>query len=150
MSIDLPPKDASARPFDLFLRIAPDGRRGIVGLQWCEKLETIDRSEHRTIDRSVSVPGRPRCEREEATIEYGDAISSAAFDKAVAHASQLHLDRGKPLVEAAWQAVAKAYCVCVTDGEDAAEKRLSGVHRQLIDDVAERVRQLERDRSHED
>jgi hypothetical protein len=35
--------------------------------------------------------------------------------------------------------VAQAYCVCVTDGEDAAERHFSEVHMSLIAQVAARL-----------
>ncbi len=81
-------------------------------------------------------------------MEYGEAINSDAFARAVADTRRLRAHRRVPLREAATEAVAHAYCVCVTDGEDAAEHRFSDVHRKLIDDVAERVRELESGKSY--
>lgn len=77
-------------------------------------------------------------------MEYGDAMTTQAFEQAVRIARQRRDSTGEPLPKAALEAVAQAYCVCVTDGEDAAEHRFSDVHRKLIDDVVERLRFLER------
>jgi hypothetical protein len=79
-------------------------------------------------------------------MEYGEAITAQAFDRAVKIARQRRESRGEPLPKAALEAVAQAYCVCVTDGEDAAEHRFSDVHRKLIDDVIERVTLLDHER----
>jgi hypothetical protein len=72
-------------------------------------------------------------------MEYGDAINSDAFRRAVEISTRLHRKEGRSLPEAAKQGVADAYCVCVTDGEDAAEHRFSDVHRKLIEDVMRRL-----------
>lgn len=79
-------------------------------------------------------------------MEYGDAMTAEAFGRAVQIARQRRESRAEPLPRAAKEAVAQAYCVCVTDGEDAAEHRFSDVHRKLIDDVIERVKLLDRER----
>lgn len=76
-------------------------------------------------------------------MEYGEAITGEAFARAVEIARKRRDLQRESLGEAATQAVAQAYCVCVTDGEDAAEHRFSDVHRKLIDDVVDRLRQLE-------
>lgn len=76
-------------------------------------------------------------------MEYGEAITSEAFTRAIAIARQSRADENVSVRQAATNAVAQAYCVCVTDGEDAAEHRFSDVHRKLIDDVAERLREFE-------
>ena len=76
-------------------------------------------------------------------MEYGEAINSETFTLAVNIARRLRAERREPLTNLAAEAVAQAYCVCVTDGEDAAEHRFSDVHRKLIEDVAARVRVLE-------
>jgi hypothetical protein len=69
-------------------------------------------------------------------MEYGEAVSEEALDRAVAIGRALL--RAQPAaIEAI--AVARAYCVCVTDGEDSVEQRLSDVHRTLIADVAKRL-----------
>lgn len=73
-------------------------------------------------------------------MEYGEAVSADALERAVAVARDL-LGKGAHSVEsAASQAVSRAYCACVTDGEDAAEGRFSEVHKSLIASVAERLR----------
>ena len=72
-------------------------------------------------------------------MEYGDAISAAAAEKAFAIARE-QLTRGcADLRVIAAQAVAKAYCVCVVDGEDAAERRLSAIHARLIEQIEIRL-----------
>ena len=76
-------------------------------------------------------------------MEYGEAINSETFKLAVNIARRLRAERREPLTNLATEAVAQAYCVCVTDGEDAAEQRFSVVHKKLLDDVAERVRVLD-------
>lgn len=76
-------------------------------------------------------------------MEYGDAINSETFRLAVQITRQLRAERQDPLGDLAAEAVSQAYCVCVTDGEDAAEHRLSDIHRKLIAEVTERVRVLE-------
>lgn len=76
-------------------------------------------------------------------MEYGEAINSDAFARAITIAHRLRSEGGESVQQAATDAVAQAYCVCVTEGEDAAEHRFSDVHRKLIDDVAERLRQSE-------
>ena len=73
-------------------------------------------------------------------MEYVEAINSDAFAEAVKIARRLHGDGKQLISDAASQAVAQAYCVCVTDGEDAAEHQFSEVHSKLIDDVARCLR----------
>jgi hypothetical protein len=73
-------------------------------------------------------------------MEYGEAVTNDAFERAVAIGRTLVRDRPAARIEAvAAIAVGEAYCVCVTDGEDAAEHRLSDVHRTLIADVARQL-----------
>ncbi len=79
----------------------------------------------------------------ERRMEYGEAINPGTFALAVSIARQLRLERPDPLEELAAEAVALAFCTCVTEGEDAAEHRLSDVHGKLIEEVAEQVRRLE-------
>ncbi len=75
-------------------------------------------------------------------MEYGDAINSQSFDRAMALALELSEQQpDRPIAELAADAVAHAYCACVTDGEDAAERRLSDVHRSLIEQVMSRLRE---------
>ena len=76
-------------------------------------------------------------------MEYGEAINTDAFWTAVAITRRLQAQRPEPLAQLATEAVAQAYCVCVTDGEDAAEHRFSDVHRKLIDEVVAHVRTSE-------
>lgn len=72
-------------------------------------------------------------------MEYGEAINSDALERAVGIARRLRREQARPVREIAAQAVAQAFCVCVVDGEDAAEGRLSDVHKHLIDAVAGRI-----------
>lgn len=79
-------------------------------------------------------------------MEYGEAINSEAYEAAVAMTLRRRAHSDAPLTELASEAVAQAYCVCVTDGEDAAEHRFSDIHRKLIEDVVARVHAIEHDR----
>ncbi len=73
-------------------------------------------------------------------MEYGEAISDVAARRALETARELQARQsGRSLREVAAEAVARAYCVCVTAGEDAAEHQFSQVHRDLIDDLVERL-----------
>ncbi|HET9427168.1 MAG TPA: hypothetical protein VFO69_02305 [Allosphingosinicella sp.] len=83
----------------------------------------------------LSQPEQP----EPPFVEYGDAINSLALERAVTLAREHLAKNPSSPTEAAAEAVALAYCVCVTTGEDAAERRLSDVHRELIEIVVERL-----------
>ncbi len=72
-------------------------------------------------------------------MEYPEAINDRAAERAFAIALRLKTAGANDLHEIAVQAVASAYCVCVTDGEDAAEHRLSPIHAGLIEDVEQRL-----------
>jgi hypothetical protein len=74
-------------------------------------------------------------------MEYGEAINGQALASALRSARSL-LDRcpGLTVAQASREAVALAYCTCVTSGEDAAEQRYSDIHRHLVEEVAERLR----------
>ena len=68
-------------------------------------------------------------------MEYGEAISPRAKNRAF-EIGRRKLSSGRSDARAiATEAVCEAYCVCVVDGEDAAEGRLSRIHANLIDDV---------------
>lgn len=73
------------------------------------------------------------------TMEYAEAINDEAAELAFAIALQLRAEGAGNLSEIATRAVASAYCVCVTDGEDAAEHRFSLIHQQLIKDLERRL-----------
>lgn len=73
-------------------------------------------------------------------MEYSDAINPTSADKAFAIALEMRAAGAGDLHDIAVRAVATAYCVCVTDGEDAVEQGLSGMHAELIDDVERRLR----------
>ncbi len=73
-------------------------------------------------------------------MEYGEAITPGTLERAVSLGRKLlAANSGSPRAIAA-EAVGRVYCVCVTAGEDAAERRLSDVHRSLIEAVAQRIR----------
>jgi hypothetical protein len=73
-------------------------------------------------------------------MEYGDPLNAQAAEKAFEIALQLRAAGTRNIRSAAAEAVARSYCVCVTEGEDAAERRLSNVHAELIDSLARRLR----------
>ena len=72
-------------------------------------------------------------------MEYSEAINEITAERALAIALEIREAGSKDLHEIAVRAVASAYCVCVTDGEDAAEHRLSRIHARLIDDVEQQL-----------
>jgi hypothetical protein len=76
---------------------------------------------------------------ENADVEYGEAINSEAAEEAFRIAVQLRARGSEDLRQIARRAVASAYCVCVTDGEDAAEQRFSRIHAKLINEVERRL-----------
>lgn len=73
-------------------------------------------------------------------MEYGEAINETALERAVDIARRRRTEDGRPLTQIAAEAVSRAFCVCVVDGEDAAEGRLSNVHKSLIEEVEHRTR----------
>lgn len=77
-------------------------------------------------------------------MEFGDAITDKALQHAIELTQRSRASGEESLSTAATNAVALAYCICVTDGEDAAEHRFSDVHRNLITEVVNRVLLLER------
>lgn len=74
-------------------------------------------------------------------MEYGEAITSRAAEKALLIARRLLPNRQGELRAVAAEAVAQAYCVCVVDGEDAAEGHTSAIHANLIDEIELRLRE---------
>ena len=73
-------------------------------------------------------------------MEYGEAITDDANEKAFQSALE-QLARGPAdLHRLASDAVARAYCVCVVDGADAAEGHLSAIHVELIESLERRLR----------
>jgi hypothetical protein len=74
-------------------------------------------------------------------MEYGEAITSNAAEKAYSIARKLLANRPGELRSVAVEAVAKAYCVCVVDGEDTAEGHASAIHAKLINEVELRLRE---------
>lgn len=83
-------------------------------------------------------------------MEYGDAISPEALAEAVKTTRTLRQDRPEPLADLAAEAVLMTFCTCVVEGEDAAEQRLSDVHRQLIAEVVAQVRTIEAEHADSD
>jgi hypothetical protein len=81
-------------------------------------------------------------ERSAASMEYAEAINEEAAERAMSFA--LHgLTKGRSDYRAlASEAVTHAYCVCVTQGEDAAEHQFSKIHRNLIDQLELKLRRL--------
>jgi hypothetical protein len=80
--------------------------------------------------------------RGEPVMEYGDAVNGHGLDQAIVLAreeSRRYPDQ--PLEKIAAEAVAHAFCVCVTDGQVAAEGRISGLHRTLVEQVTSRLRE---------
>jgi hypothetical protein len=73
-------------------------------------------------------------------IDYGEAIPPGALERAVSLALKLLAENSGSPGSIAAEAVARIYCVCVTAGEDAAERRVSDVHRSLIEAVTQRLR----------
>ncbi len=72
-------------------------------------------------------------------MEYGEAISARAAEKAL-EIARAKLARGqRDLRQIAAEAVAEAYCCCVVEGEDAAEGHLSPIHANLIDQLQLRL-----------
>lgn len=82
-------------------------------------------------------------------MEYGEAINSEAFHRAVEISKRLR-GEGQSVADAASRGVAEAYCVCVTDGEDAAERQFSEVHRKLVDEVIGHLRKSNRAGTNDD
>ena len=68
-------------------------------------------------------------------MEYCEAISSTAADRALAIACRKIADGARDLRRVAAEAVAEAYCLCVAAGEDAVEGTLSAIHANLIDNL---------------
>lgn len=72
-------------------------------------------------------------------MEYGEAISREAGERALAIACRKLADGATDLRRVAAEAVAEAYCVCVVAGEDAAEGTISAMHANLIDNLQVRL-----------
>jgi arginyl-tRNA synthetase len=72
-------------------------------------------------------------------MEYGEAINQAAADTAFRVALRLRAEEGGEPREIAARVVTETYCVCVTEGEDAAERGLSNIHADLIDRLVGRL-----------
>jgi hypothetical protein len=73
-------------------------------------------------------------------MEYAEAINAQAAERAFAIAARrLATSETANLRELASNAVSLAYCVCVVDGEDAAERGLSAIHERLIEELEQRL-----------
>jgi hypothetical protein len=73
-------------------------------------------------------------------MEYGEAITDNASERAFRTALE-QLARGPAdLRQLASETVARIYCVCVVDGEDAAEGHPSAIHAELIESLERRLR----------
>ena len=70
-------------------------------------------------------------------MEYSDAIDPQTIAIAVRLTRKLGAERAVPVSEVAAEAVSKTFCTCVTDGEDAAERRFSPIHKRLIEEIAQ-------------
>jgi hypothetical protein len=68
-------------------------------------------------------------------MEYGEAISSKAKLRALEIAGRKVAAGRSDIRRISAEAVAEAYCVCVVEGEDAAEGQLSPIHSHLIGEV---------------
>ncbi len=75
-------------------------------------------------------------------MEYGEAISASAKARALEIARFKLSAGGTDIRKIATEAVSEAYCVCVVEGEDAAEGQLSPIHGNLIDDIEARLSQF--------
>ena len=96
----------------------------------------------RSFPRNV-LPIRTGSETEgNSDMEYGEVINSDAASHAFSVAVELWEEGHHNAREIAIRAVASAYCACVTDGEDAAERRLSDIHANLIEEVERRLANL--------
>jgi hypothetical protein len=73
-------------------------------------------------------------------MEYAEAINERAAARAFQFGIEQTATGRSDYGRIAWEAVSLAYCVCVTDGEDAAERQLSKIHRNLIDELELRLR----------
>jgi len=72
-------------------------------------------------------------------VEYGDAIGPDISDRAYRLALRFVAEGKSDLRAAAYLAVARTYCSCVTDAEDAAERHFSEIHRNLVDELEARL-----------
>lgn len=75
-------------------------------------------------------------------MEYAEPINETAAEEALAIALQSLVNGRSDYRRIASEAVSRAYCSCVTDGEDAAEHQFSKIHGNLIDQLEFRLRRL--------
>jgi hypothetical protein len=74
------------------------------------------------------------------SMEYGEAIAASSAEKAYSIARERLAGGSRDLRAVAAEAVGEAYCVCVVEGEDAAEGCTSAIHADLIDAIEVRLR----------
>jgi len=72
-------------------------------------------------------------------MEYGEAITHEARERALAIACRKLAEGATDLRGIAADAVSEAYCVCVVAGEGAVEGTLSAIHANLIDNLNVRL-----------
>ena len=72
-------------------------------------------------------------------MEYGEALTPEAFERAVAIGNDLLRSTQMPVRMIAALAVARTYCVCVLDDAGAAGRRSSELQQSLIDNVVRRL-----------
>lgn len=65
---------------------------------------------------------------------YGEAICSAAAEQALLHRARTSGRSSRVSALSRSRGVAEAYCVCVVDGEDAAEGQTSAIHNNPINE----------------
>ena len=69
------------------------------------------------------------------TVEYGEAISREAGERALTIAFRKLAEGATDLRRVAAEAVAEAYCICVAADEDPIDGTLSAIHANLIDSL---------------
>lgn len=76
------------------------------------------------------------------THEYDDPVTSEKIDAAVNRTLGLLAEsEGIGLAELAASAVDETFCLCVTGAEDAAESKVSEIHRVLVREIMRRVKE---------
>jgi hypothetical protein len=73
-------------------------------------------------------------------MEYGEAITDDVDGRALRMALEQLAHGPADLHRLARDTVARTYCACVVDGEDAAEGHLSAIHAGLIESLERRLR----------
>jgi len=81
-------------------------------------------------------------ERSGVVMEYSEAINELAAERALSLGLERLAKGRSDYRRIATEAVSHSYCACVTDGEDAAERQFSKIHRNLIDDLELKLRRF--------